>query len=739
MDKLGAIRLKQPSGNTFVSGVGVLLEKTKKERIRKLSAIGSFKMGCDVSDREDVELPSKRFKLPRKFSSDCNGVHLGSVPRKLRSAMKKRHPQSTSPSLPHSRKLMSGIESLSCDGVKKPCLKQGDRSHKETVSGPITKDEEEVVETLYALAGLVFPNNEANGNSKVDSEAFDANTSALPESKNSPKPAVEVGDIKLDPVFPCRAASSTSQSFIERTDQVDLLNKPGTQSQPKLPNSGKSCIESDNNIPQNQTNIPSLSAKVEQCNEKPFGNAVNFRDPSELSLDSRLKQTVEQKTSDFGRKPENSVELGTNIGSQVQKHEMLQESRKKGLWPGLSSNVSQARSDSPLPQSPAATLPPWMDAPCSTSKALAPNGSSFAKVTKVVDGRRSCKKYAVHVYISHLIQSLKSSENKDKLMLQPSQMRAHEGSRQGAFLGFNTFTNVKSGFNEAVSSSSISISTAENVSNEAKNGILQHKKLHLDQPSSTLASGVHTSPKQTFDFLSLSAGGGSLEINDSFSRGRYGMELLSQAQLPYLHSSVQHHNLIPFSLNRSRYNSSASLDSPSVSQQGQLLPSYGNKFCGPQANATALTEQPIQPQQLHLRQQQQQLHLQQQQHQHQQQLQLHLQQQQQRLWAAQLATQYRPAGTLAATEPSPSWQNIKQDNCKLIQCGQALLSPSPSTLELVGPKYAPLSQHQQQLMAVTSFPPGRVNQHLPSVYEESVGGYRAASALPLQLLCNERL
>lgn len=155
--------------------------------------------------------------------------------------------------------------------------------------------------------------------------------------------AAAVGDIKLDPVFPCRAASSTSQSFVERTDQVDLLNKPGTQSQPKLPNSGKSCIESDNNIPQNQINISSLSAKVEQCNEKPFGNAVNFRDPSELSLDSRsvffkltpasffcqfcfnpnyfltssrLKQTVEQKTSDFGRKPENSVEL-VSITRQV--------------------------------------------------------------------------------------------------------------------------------------------------------------------------------------------------------------------------------------------------------------------------------------------------------------------------------------------------------------------------------------------------------------------------------------
>lgn len=81
----------------------------------------------------------------------------------------------------------------------------------------------------------------------------------------------------------------------------------------------------------------------------------------------------------------------------------------------------------------------------------------------------------------------------------------------------------------------------------------------------------------------------------------------------------------------------------------------------------------------------------------------------------------------------------------LIPCGQAVMSPSPSVLDLFGPKYAPLSQQQQQqqqLMAVTSsFPPGRVKRqdlHLPSVYEESGGGFRAGSALPLQLLCSER-
>lgn len=111
------------------------------------------------------------------------------------------------------------------------------------------------------------------------------------------------------------------------------------------------------------------------------------------------------------------------------------------------------------------------------------------QVTKVVNGRRSCKKCAAHVYISHLIQSLQISESKDKLMLQPNQMRALEGSKQGALLGVNIYKNVKNGVNEVVSGSSISSSTA-------KNGTLQHRKLLQDQPLSTLASGPYTSPKQ---------------------------------------------------------------------------------------------------------------------------------------------------------------------------------------------------------------------------------------------------
>lgn len=56
--------------------------------------------------------------------------------------------------------------------------KQGMRRQwtpREVVSGPITKDEEEVAETLYALAGM-FPDNDSNQNSK---ESLPDNSSVL--------------------------------------------------------------------------------------------------------------------------------------------------------------------------------------------------------------------------------------------------------------------------------------------------------------------------------------------------------------------------------------------------------------------------------------------------------------------------------------------------------------------------------------------------------------------------------
>lgn len=99
-----------------------------------------------------------------------------------------------------------------------------------------------------------------------------------------------VGNDKLGSICPLKATEASSPSSVERlakeTDQVDSLNKFSTQSEPELPNSRKFCITSDDSVP-HDLNISSVSAIVEECNEKPTANVVNFSVPSDLSLDSR--------------------------------------------------------------------------------------------------------------------------------------------------------------------------------------------------------------------------------------------------------------------------------------------------------------------------------------------------------------------------------------------------------------------------------------------------------------------
>lgn len=72
-------------GSDTVGGDFIHSERSKKERLRRLSAVGrtsssyeDYEMGCDVSDREDelrVQAPSmsngssKRFKISRKVDS----------------------------------------------------------------------------------------------------------------------------------------------------------------------------------------------------------------------------------------------------------------------------------------------------------------------------------------------------------------------------------------------------------------------------------------------------------------------------------------------------------------------------------------------------------------------------------------------------------------------------------------------------------------------------------------------
>ncbi|KAL0360553.1 UNVERIFIED_CONTAM: hypothetical protein Sradi_3739800 [Sesamum radiatum] len=137
-------------------------------------------MGSVGFDGEDESQPStsngKKYKLPRTLLEGCGAVDHASVPRKLRSAIKKRGCESVTPPLPISKKqynVSNGVEKLRKHGAKK--------SKMNMKQGHITKDEEEVAETLYALAGM-FSDAKKDNTPELQDEPPETKSPAIPEA-----------------------------------------------------------------------------------------------------------------------------------------------------------------------------------------------------------------------------------------------------------------------------------------------------------------------------------------------------------------------------------------------------------------------------------------------------------------------------------------------------------------------------------------------------------------------------
>ncbi|GMI91326.1 hypothetical protein like AT1G75730 [Hibiscus trionum] len=715
-------------GSVGVAGAGarefVSLEKAKKEKIRRLCSVnghrespGSFpnsnthcetEMGssscCDLSsdNRENQCLlhspqasspitnsATKTFKVPKKFFYDCNVVNHASVPRKLRSAMKKRSQESISPHLPDPKKTnhtRGGVEVHRKGDLKKPKLnlKQGesDWSGKSTVSGPITKDEEEVVETLYALAGM-FPDGNSMDKNKMNGEPVEVKPSAPPETVT----AIEVKKEDTNTVCHPQATETVPPSLEGSSNdsaKFNSLNETISQDQPDLPGSRKPRFEPDSTGSQMRpSGSISFLARSEPEADKSSCIPGDSQIISELTLKTGLKQQL--VTNLFERKAEMAFGV-TAAESQMAQQHIIKEPGENGLA------LLQS-----LP--PANKCPAWLDAAIYGRRTFSlESGSLTEKVSKVTMDRKSKKKCVSHVYISRLIRNLQM-HNKDSILQQPLQLKPLSGLKQTAVLYPKDSGNIPS-------SSSCHSATNRN-DYEAGNDNLQPKMVYQEQLQVASASGRNTSNKQTFDFLSLSAGGISMEVNNSSNKVGNAIESLSQLQGkgPYLHSFQQHHSLVPFSIPATRYMDHLSM--ATATQQVQLqLPQYpSNPFCvPPYAGVTK-------------------------------------QQQQQRLLAAHLAIPYKHGGTSTVLTQFPSWQNGKPDSSTSMPRTQNAIPPF-SSLDAVGPKYNTIPRHQLPRIAISSsLPPTKAKRpdiHLPSIYEESNGRLRAGG-MPLQLLCDERL
>ncbi|KAJ6681040.1 hypothetical protein OIU74_019508 [Salix koriyanagi] len=433
--------------------------------------------GGEVSDKEEVQAPSaiigvastnnKRFKLPRKFLDDCDGVDHATVPRKLRSAMKKRNRESISPPFPDSKKPdhpNCGVEAPKRVGLKKSRLNvkqpSSDWSGNQSVCGPITKDEEEVVETLYSLAGMFAGNKEPKNGCKLDNTYLDACPSTLQE------PTVKED---LNPISLPRIDEAAEKTFLDETSKVDCLNKPGTQERPYLPTDkiqGElgSCVA--------QVNLPTMLAKQEEL--KSLCNSINlFMAPEKYQDTPKVKHSTWLETS-------LASGLTTTVSQLDQQHTTC-HSKNNGpaLWPGLSPTISSgACNHGSSSQSSDTKFPSWMDTALGATR---PNSfqNSIGKVSKVSTDKRSLKRSTKHVYISRLIQVLQIRESKDSLPLHLNQLKPPDKLRQGAFMTINDFNGNGNGLNGATSARAIMV---DKNSNQVEIG--------------TPPSGVHNSHKQ---------------------------------------------------------------------------------------------------------------------------------------------------------------------------------------------------------------------------------------------------
>ncbi|XP_052200937.1 uncharacterized protein LOC127807270 isoform X3 [Diospyros lotus] len=687
-------------------GDAVFSKKLKREKMRRLNVVGKVRsshedgeMGPHNSDGEDDFPPtiSKRIKLSRKFFHESGTVDSACVPRKLRSAMKKRNSESIS--LPSSDKKqpnheINGVKLPRKDGIKKSRPNQGkDSAAKMHSIGPITKDEEEVVETLYALADM-FPN--SNNKKGLGGELGEEKPSPLPEQESS-RPALEAPgkEEQSMPLCPSASAQTANVALVEGSAQdcieVKCLNEP---SQPTFWDGTELGIATS----QRNGQAVSLLEKKEPIDWKPPYSAVGCNVQSEICLEIGSKQSYYVEAAACVGRSEVGLGPAAAGSSQLELQHTRKESKNSGpaLWPGFSSAVSHgAVAQGPPLQTNTTKIPSWMAVSTSANRP-----GSAGEESKVPIGRASWKRCSSHVYISRLIKVLQIAENTGRQPTHPIQMTSNEGVHLAAN---NNLVTARDDLNGAVS--------ADKSPGEVRNAILLHKRLLQDQQQASTTSVLYASKNQRFDLLSLSSGGGGggrIEATNCNNKiGNWIEPPLTQFHIPYLQSLAQNPKMMPhLALQQNRFSPVPFADhlpaAAAVRQQQQQQVHHlqqASYFGSPLLGSLGSTALP--------------------------------QQQRQQIWTPQ----YKPVAL-------PIWQNGRQDPASAIQFGQSIPPPPHSSLETLGPKYAPMAHQKQQLVAVTSpLPSARaMGNHLHSGYEiNGVASYTDAASLPLQLLCNEHL
>ncbi|KAL1820770.1 hypothetical protein ACET3Z_015639 [Daucus carota] len=607
MDKTPDVRRAKPSrsSSNVTAQSGSDFKKLRKDKVRRLSFVDRLcdktpdsEMPCVQSDDEEDEYhpcvtKSKRIKLPRKFFDDCQKVDHSSVPRKLRSAIRKRRRESISPHFPEVRRL-----NLSANGIElQPKESEGSPGLASVM--PVSKDEEEVAETLNALAEMFS-----------DSDKIEMAKSTAPEVEK---------DLWSPFTTTAPGAAQHSSNTVGSSDEAERIQFSYRRTEADM----------HRYIPKfNCTKVPILS-KSSSANE----NCSSFPSHSQLSREIGLKRPAHNLNmaneiykeladeSVLTFKGQNEVRLGTR------------ENRNNGsaLWPGLSStSVHSAKTlGSPVKLS-AAKVPTWLGISTSTARSCSSRNVAISEkeFQSVVDEKKMRKKCSTHVYISRLIRVLKVTEAKDSLPLQPTRLTAHDESKKGAISEEKKLQMIKEGSAGVVFTSDIACSGGEDSPSKLSSAIVLHKRLRDDLQGST-NSGPYTTHKQSSNFFAALPGSSGVEHESAGQVNGHRPEPSTESNIPFLYPFTQSCRTNPLSLPQNCQLSTSLVDSAAAGAAPKIqLPPYLSNTKSVTSSLTSLQNQ---------------------------------QQHQQWLWAAQLTAPRKPEEFAAAASHVPNWQNSRQE------------------------------------------------------------------------------
>ncbi|CAO2833870.1 unnamed protein product [Amaranthus hypochondriacus] len=485
------------------------------------------------------------------------------VPKKQRSVRKGCSEFVSVPLLgvKRSNNRVNGSESIRNDFLKKSKHSGwSDHSSKRYVSEALSKEEKEVAEALFALKGITLDRDNKTNNESLEPISLDL---------------LKKVNINL---------TISSQEARTLKEESDATNSTPTTDQalsadPARPIWSK-LSERRQLIPNLKVSVPPVPFQfpplLRACDDRQRTDSTLLCGSTDQNSDSGIGETKPEKSE--LKESHINIRLSDSANCQNKEHSTSTECGDIAALPSKPLHGSGV--GFPV-QSSATLVPSWLNNNSLSCPGSYDDITFSGKVPCSINGgRKSWKRCVAHVYISHLIQVLKTSEGKD----------LNGTPTAGHMFG-----------------------SASSMSKTANDVPMLHEK-RIAKEDGPSVSGFHDSKKQSFDFLSLSTGAAP-EVNNGVDR--LGISMEPKGHVPQLNSVAQHNAYMPSLMSLNHFPSipykdqgaAVSIALPLVPPQGHLrVPPYLNNPCGSTHMGTArTTQQPLSKHQQQQQQQQQQI------------------------------------------------------------------------------------------------------------------------------------